>query len=196
MKLSSRIIIILAGLALIPLYFTPFWTISMKAPQFPEGIGMYIYINDVTGHNQHDISSINILNHYIGMKEIVVSEIPEIRYMPWIFAIMIGLALIGAATGSYRLMIAWLLLFVILGIAGFIDYYLWGYEYGHNLSPDAPIKVPGMSYQPPLIGSKQLLNIKAGSWPYWGSLYIFGSLAMVAFAVWKDRTVHRIFTQN
>ena len=42
-----------------------------------------------------------------------------------------------------------------------VDFYLWEYEYGHNLDPTAPIQVPGMSYQPPLIGYKMLLNFGA-----------------------------------
>jgi copper chaperone NosL len=187
MKISNRILFALAALMLIPLYFMPFWTISMKAPQFPEGIGMYIYINDVTGHNRHDISSINILNHYIGMQEIDVDAIPEIRIMPWIFAFMIATGIIGAIAGYRWILLSWLVLFIVLSIAGIIDYYLWGYEYGHNLSPDAPIKVPGMSYQPPLIGSKQLLNIKASSWPYWGSLFIVLSMLTAGFALYREK---------
>ncbi len=46
-----------------------------------------------------------------------------------------------------------------------VDFYLWEYDYGHNLDPTAAIKIPGMSYQPPLIGSKPLLNFNASSWP-------------------------------
>lgn len=186
MNSSNRILFALAALILIPLYFMPFWTISMKAPQFPEGIGMYIYINDVQGHNRHNISSINILNHYIGMKEIDVEAIPEIRIMPWIFAFLIASGVIGALAGYRWILLSWLVLFVLLSIAGIIDYYLWGYEYGHNLSPDAPIKVPGMSYQPPLIGTKQLLNIKASSWPYWGSLFIGLSMLTAGFALYRE----------
>ena len=45
------------------------------------------------------------------------------------------------------------------------DFWKWEYNYGHNLSTDAPIQVPGMSYQPPLIGYKQLLNFGAYSIP-------------------------------
>lgn len=187
MKTPSRFAFAVAAILLIPLYYVPFWTISMKAPQFPEGIGMYIAINDVYGHSKHDISSINILNHYIGMKEISVADIPEIRIMPWIFAFLIALGLITAVVGKYNLGLVWLGLFVILSIAGFVDYYLWGYEYGHNLSPDAPIKVPGMSYQPPIIGTKQLLNIKASSWPYWGFLFITGSLCLASLTLWFER---------
>jgi copper chaperone NosL len=186
MKTSNRILFALAALLLIPLYFMPFWSISMKAPQFPEGIGMYIHIDDVTGHSRHDLQSINILNHYIGMQEINVDEIPEIRIMPWIIAFLIGLGIIAAAAGTRPVLAIWIGLFILLAIAGMIDYYLWGYEYGHNLSPDAPIKVPGMSYQPPLIGSKQLLNIRASSWPYWGSLFIALSMVTAGFAAFRE----------
>ena len=38
---------------------------------------------------------------------------------------------------------------------------VWGYDYGHDLDPTAAIKIPGLSYQPPLLGSKQLLNFTA-----------------------------------
>jgi copper chaperone NosL len=53
---------------------------------------------------------------------------------------------------------------------GIYDFYLWLYDYGHNLSDTAPIKVPGQAYQPPLIGSKMLLNFNAISWPHWGGI--------------------------
>jgi hypothetical protein len=181
MTLNQRIGAALAALMLLPLYWIPFWSISMEAPQFPEGIGMFISINDVTGHSKHDIQSINILNHYIGMQAIDVDAIPEIKIMPWIFAVLIAGGFLVAAFGNRKWLLIWLGAFVVLAIAGFVDYYLWGYDYGHNLSPDAPIKVPGMSYQPPLIGTKQLLNITAGSWPYWGSAFLFISFSLMAW---------------
>jgi hypothetical protein len=78
--------------------------------------------------------------------------------MPWVFAGMIVLGLGAAATGSVKLVITWLVLMVLIGIVGFVDFYMWGYDYGHNLNPNAAIKVPGMSYQPPLFGCKQLLK--------------------------------------
>lgn len=187
MTINRRIGAALAALLLLPLYWIPFWSISLEAPQFPEGIGMHIAINDVTGHSKHDISSINILNHYIGMQTIDVDAIPEIKIMPWIFAVLIAGALLAGATGYRTLVLVWLGAFVVLVIAGFVDYYLWGYEYGHNLSPDAPIKVPGMSYQPPLIGTKQLLNITAGSWPYWGALFMLASFSLMAWVAKPTR---------
>lgn len=177
----------LAALMLIGLYYQPFWTIDMSAPQYPEGIGMYIHINDVTGHNRHDLQSINTLNHYIGMAEIHKEDFWEFEVMPWIFGFLIAFGLIAAAVGNIKLVITWLALMVVLGILGFVDFYMWGYEYGHNLSPDAPIKVPGMSYQPPMLGCKQLLNINACSWPYIGSIYLGLSVMLAGGVIWIEK---------
>ena len=67
---------------------------------------------------------------------------------------------------------------VILGTIGMYDFYLWEYEYGHNLDPKAAIKIPGQGYQPPLIGSKQILNFKANSWPHIGAYFLFVGMFM------------------
>ena len=56
-------------------------------------------------------------------------------------------------------------LFLLFGIVAMVDFWRWEYNYGHNLDPNAAIIVPGMAYQPPLIGFKQLLNFGAYSIP-------------------------------
>lgn len=187
MKMSkiSRRSMLLAAMLLLPLYWIPFWTISMSAPQFPGGIGMHIHINDVTGHNRHDIQSINTLNHYIGMKEINKEDFREFDVMPWVIGFMVVLGIVAAVQGNPKWIRLWLGLMILMGIVGFVDYYMWGYDYGHNLNPDAPIKVPGMSYQPPLLGCKQLLNINACSWPYLGSIFMAASVGLAGFAEWR-----------
>ena len=75
----SRKIFLAASLILVSTYFLPLWKISLDAPQYPEGIGMYIWLDSITGVNPHDLANINGLNHYIGMKKIE----PE-SYIPWI----------------------------------------------------------------------------------------------------------------
>ena len=71
--------------------------------------------------------------------------------------------------------------------AGLYDYWRWGYDYGHNLDArTAIIKIPGMTYQPPLIGSKQLLNFTATSWPASGGWALVIASGLVAFAVWQS----------
>jgi copper chaperone NosL len=84
--------------------------------------------------------------------------------------------------------------YALLGLLGLVDFYLWGYDYGHNLDPTAPIKIPGMSYQPPLIGSKELLNFTAVSFPHVGgvALVLAGVLGICGvWMLWRSREGRR-----
>ena len=197
MKKESRVVVGAAALLLLLTYAFPIWRIDLTAPQYPEGLGMYIRINDVAGVHKGNLESINGLNHYIGMKEITPASIPELRIMPWIVAGLIVLGLLTAWTGKRGLLYAWVGIFVIVALAGLVDFYLWGYDYGHNLDTErAIIKVPGMTYQPPLIGTKQLLNIRASSWPWIGGWAAFLSLALAAMATYRESVLHRAEGQS
>jgi copper chaperone NosL len=178
MSRLSRILVATASLLLAGVYVFPLWSVQLQAPQYPEGIGMYIHVNTVKGATEFDLDKINNLNHYIGMKEISADAIPELKVMPWIVGALIVGGLLVAAAGRRRALYVWLGTFALLGLVGLVDFWKWEYEYGHDLAPDAIIQIPGMSYQPPLIGAKQLLNFVATSWPAAG-----GWLAGVAFAL-------------
>jgi hypothetical protein len=180
MTKRSRTLVLAAALALGPAFVLPLWRIDLEAPQYPEGIGMQIRVNTITGRKPHDLTNLNGLNHYIGMKPIEPASIPELTYMPWILGGLIGLGLITAAAGSRKLLLGWVGVFLLLALAGMVDFYKWGYEYGHDLDPRAAIKVPGMAYQPPIIGSKKLLNFTSHSWPASGGWVAIGSLLLVA----------------
>lgn len=163
----------------------PLWEVRLGAPQYPEGLGLRIFAHTVAGIKPQDLQNINGLNHYIGMQEIRPDAIPELRFMPWIIA---GLLFAGAAVawrGSRRALAIWLVVFALLGAVGLWDFWRWEYDYGHNLDMDkAIIIVPDMTYQPPLIGSKQLLNFTATAWPGLGALalgvpFLAGVLVLV-----------------
>jgi copper chaperone NosL len=154
-----------AALLVLGVFAFPLWRVTLEAPQYPEGIGMLIHVNGVTGVNEHDLANINGLNHYIGMARIEPEAIPELRYMPWIAGTIVLTGLLVAWRGSRRVYLGWSTLVIATLAAGVYDFWKWEYEYGHNLSPDAAIRIPGLSYQPPLFGSKQILNFVAHSYP-------------------------------
>jgi copper chaperone NosL len=161
----------IAAVLLLGVFVFPLWRIELVAPQYPEGLGMLIRVDAVTGIKPNDLANINGLNHYIGMKPIEPDAIPELRMMPWIVVGLAAFGLVAAAAGRRPLVGAWLAGFVALAVVGLIDFWRWEYDYGHNLDFEhAIIKVPGMTYQPPLIGTKQLLNFTATSWPALGTL--------------------------
>ena len=95
MRPVSRVLAVVASLLLAVLYVQPMWRIDLRAPQYPEGLGLRIWINQIRGAAPHQLESINGLNHYIGMAPIVPDQIPELRYMPYIVGGLIGLGLLG-----------------------------------------------------------------------------------------------------
>ncbi len=188
---TSRIIMIVSAALLLLLFVFPIWNITLEAPQYPDPIGMDIWINKLTDAEPGDIQNINLMNHYVGMKPIP-ETMPEFAIFPKVIIGMTILGIILGLIGRYKLYLVWFVVMAALGAAGLYDFYLWEYDYGHNLNPKAAIKFVDedgnpMAYQPPLIGNEQILNFKARSWPREGSLFLalamFGSLA--AFYVAK-----------
>jgi hypothetical protein len=175
----------IASLLLAVALALPTWRINLIAPQYPEGLGMQIRLGTIDGVGQYDLQNINELNHYIGMRVIQASDMPELRYMPWVVA---SLALLGLAVAAQRRrapLFAWGAALVAAGVAGMGDFWWRTYLYGHTLDAEhAVIKIPGMSYQPPIIGTKQILNFTAAAWPGAGGITILAAFALVGTAVW------------
>jgi copper chaperone NosL len=92
-------------------------------------------------------------------------DFPEFRILPYVLIGFASLFLLTAIAGKKILLNISFMAYLLFGILAMYDFWQWEYNYGHNLNPDAAIKVPGMSYQPPLIGYKQLLNFSAYSMP-------------------------------
>ncbi len=179
MNNTSRIIIAISALSLLITYFVPVWRIDLFAPQYPEGLTMKIWLYTLTG----DVEIINGLNHYIGMRHISVDMFPEFSFLVYVIAVYIFAGLIVACLGNLKILLS----FIIVSFLGFAlslyDFYIWGYEYGHQLDPSAAIKVPGFSYQPPVIGHKRLLNFDAYSQPDIGGWVAFIAV-LIMLGVW------------
>ncbi|NNF18747.1 MAG: hypothetical protein HKN61_03140 [Flavobacteriaceae bacterium] len=194
----SRIFMTLAALLPLLLFVFPLWTITLEAPQYPTPLGMNIYINDFADKNPHDIKNINLMNHYVGMKYIP-EAIPEFKIFPVTIIITTVLGLLLAWKAGYKWFLYWGILMVLLSAAGIYDFYLWEHDYGHDLDPKAILKFTNpdgsaMGFQPPLFGSKDILNFKAHSYPHFGALS-FGLgilLAFVAYAIGRNMQKNKI----
>ncbi len=195
LKPLTRIVVALSALSLITAYFVPLWQILMWAPQYPEGLEMKIWINTLTG----EVRTISALNHYIGMKTIEVSMFPEFNYMIYVVGFIIGIGLLASIINKRFMLVSFLVLILAAGVGALVDFYLWGYDYGHNLNPEAPIKIEGMSYQPPLIGTKILLNFTAFSGPDTGG-WIFIGVGVLLLGLllyeWKNPVGTKYWQKN
>lgn len=179
-KLSkiSRLALGLSCVLLIASLFVPIWRIELDAPQYPEGLMLQIWASKIAG----DVDVINGLNHYIGMKTLHTEDFIEFTVLPYIILAYAAFFLVAAVIGTKKWLNVSFWAFAAFGVIAMADFWKWEYDYGHHLDPNAAIKVPGMAYQPPLIGFKQLLNFGAFSVPDLGGwlLLIAGLLLLAA----------------
>lgn len=187
MKNPARLLILIACGFLLAVFFVPLWRIHLDAPQYPGGLDMYIWINKITGTDEFTLQNINILNHYIGMQAIHPDSFKELEIMPYVVVFFIFTGLVTAFLNKKKLIVAWLAILIIGGTIGLVDFYLWQQAFGNELDPNAPIKVEGMSYSPPFLGVKTLLNITASSFPHWGGAF-FGLALVLAIGGLLSRT--------
>ncbi len=179
--------ILVACAFLVAVFFIPIWHIELIAPQYPAGLDMYIWINKITGTDEFTLQNINILNHYIGMQAIFPDSFKELEIMPLVVVFFIVTGIIAVLTNNKKVAMAWLGILIIGGTIGLGDFYLWQQEFGNNLDPAAPIKVEGMSYSPPFLGEKTLLNIKATSYPHLGGIFFGIALLLAVVALCYDK---------
>jgi copper chaperone NosL len=189
---TSRIALLIGGLLLLVVLYVPLWSISLDAPQYPEGLSLSIYANKLAG----DVEIINGLNHYIGMKTLHSADFPEFVILPYCIVFFSLFFILTAALANKKMLYILFGLFVAFGVIAMADFWKWEYDYGHNLNPNAAIQVPGMSYQPPLIGFKQLLNFGAYSMPdIGGFIFIIAGLILFTLVVIEIRR-HRTAIQS
>ncbi|RTL13668.1 MAG: hypothetical protein EKK56_04465 [Flavobacteriaceae bacterium] len=178
---SKILLFIIAGLFIGSL-FVPMWQIDLDAPQYPEGLVLKLHANKIGG----DVEIINGLNHYIGMATLHTENFIEFKILPYIVGAFSLISILLIFINNRKFVLAFFATFVLFVILAGLDFYRWNYEYGHNLDPNAAIKVPGMAYQPPLIGYKQLLNFGAYSVPDIGGWYLIAAGVMLFYIVFKE----------
>lgn len=176
-KSLHRAILFISGMALLAVIVLPIWRIELIAPQYPEGLEMYIYSHKLGGQ----VEIINGLNHYIGMKVLHADDFIEFTVLPYIIGIYGFFFILVGLLARRRWLYVLFGAFILFGVVAMVDFYMWLYDYGHNLDPAAPIIVPGMAYQPPLIGYKQLLNFLAFSIPDVGGWIFIGCGVVLAY---------------
>ena len=162
---TSQILLIIASLAILVMLKVPIWKILLVAPQYPEGLEMKIWHNTLSG----DVEIISRLNHYIGMHTISVDMFPEFTFLGKVIIGVAIVCLVLAIIGRFWSAVAHYVVLAVADSLAMYDFWKWGYDYGHNLDPNAAIVIPGMAYQPPLIGYKKLLNFEAWSVPDLGA---------------------------
>tara|TARA_R110002050_G_scaffold64140_4_gene139693 strand:+ start:6338 stop:6952 length:615 start_codon:yes stop_codon:yes gene_type:complete len=195
---TASVSMLLGSILILGLFVFPMWNIRLGAPQYPEPLGIDIYINGLKGEAEFDIQNIDGLNHYIGMK---ILPKPEDMWEFTVFPMVImGMSILGVLIAMVSLLkrispnwfLFWFILMSILGALGLYDFNQWLIEYGTDLDPNAIMKLVNpdgtpMQYNPPLIGHKKLLNFDAYSYPRLGGIMLFVGMFFTLLAFWLGK---------
>jgi len=172
----ARLAVLGAGVLLSVAALFPLWRITMFANQFPEGLRLSIFSYKlVGGANGADLEGINILNHYIGMRDIAAADFVEMKFIPFALGAFFLLSLRTVLFARVRDLVDLVVLLIYFSLFSFGAFWYRMHSYGHHLNPEAPIKVA--PFTPPLFGHQHLANFDIYSFPGIGSFLLLGAAA-------------------
>lgn len=184
LTLTSRVLILVAVVALLPAYFFPLWNMSFYSNQYTDGLVLHIYSYQLEGGktpNRDDLREINSLNHYIGMRPLLESDFSEFTWLPLVTGLLMILALRAMVLGKMSNLVDVFVLFIYFSLFSMWSFYHRLYQYGHNLDPTASIKV--QPFTPPFFGTKQIANFSVNSFPDIGSYAFFAFAILLLLAI-------------
>ena len=139
---------------------------------------MYIYSYALAGGNGgQDVKEINVLNHYIGMRDLANESFTEFQWMPFVIGAISLLLLRAAVHGTTAALVDATVVFFY-----FCAFSAWSfgyklYQYGHDLAPGAAITVD--PFMPPMFGYRQIANFEVYSYPRAGTYLMVGAIALL-----------------
>lgn len=183
----ARIVLALLVLPLALSVLHPLWRIDMEAPQYPAGLSLEIFAYKIEGGDGgRHLQEINTLNHYIGMRSLDRAALSDLDWIPFALGALALFTLRVAAIGTVSSLVDLVVSTLYVSVFAFGRFIYTLYVFGHNLSPTAPVKVPG--FMPAVLGSKQIANFTTHSYPALGSLL----LALFAIGITGVLTWHLV----
>jgi hypothetical protein len=177
-----RALALAAALLILATYVFPLWNLTMFAPQYHEGLRLDIYSYKFeSGNAGQDLKEINLLNHYIGMRDLAPDDFAEFKWMPFVLGVLALVFLRAAVMGRVLDLVDSVVIFGYFGLFSLWSFAYKLYRYGHDLAPTAPVRVD--PFMPPLFGGQQLANFEVYSYPQAGSWALAGTGLALVLAV-------------
>lgn len=186
LNVVSRLLLLLGAVFLAVSVFAPLWRISLVAPQYQEGLELFIFSHKIeAGNNGQDLFEINNLNHYIGMKTINQADFVEMKWVPFALGFFVIFTLRAMVFGRMGHLVDLLALFCYFGLFSMGSFYYRLYSYGHHLDPTAPMTIT--PFTPVMLGKQQIANFTQWSYPQWGSYLMIAFVVVALLAGWLSR---------
>lgn len=165
---------------------TPYWRMTLHAPQYPKGLHLQAYLTRLDG----DVREIDGLNHYIGMRPL--GEAAALERSLSLMAVGVLVLLVVAAIFVHTKWAALLALPALAFPAGFLlDLYLWMRHFGLNLDPRAPLSAAIKPFVPPVLGEGVVGQFRTVAWPDVGLILAAAASGLVLVGLWAHRRAYK-----
>lgn len=154
LKRLPQLFFLIAAVLLLVSINQPYWGLVLQAPQYPGGLQMRVFVNNMTGDADprlDEVREIDGLNHYIGMRSLYDAAKFERSIAIPAVIIMVGLLVVAA---FWQRRWTWLLSIPALTFpfVFLADLAFWMTNYGQNLDPYAPLSSAIQPFTPPILG--------------------------------------------
>ena len=154
------ILFVVAALLLLISIFLPYWEMTLLAPQYPGGLHVTAYVNELTG----DLAEIDGLNHYIGMRPL--NEAAKFERSISVFAIAALALLIAAAIFVHTKWVVLLVLpAILMPVIFLLDLQYWLRDFGLNLDETAALSSAIDPFVPKVLGSGKIAQFETVASP-------------------------------
>lgn len=181
-KLGITTLVFLGAALIVFSFWFPYWNLTLKAPQYPKGLHISVFMDHVEG----DVSEVNILNHYIGMKSLDEAAQFERRFA-WAGLLLFALGaflILPIGRKLYKILYIPPIIFLI----GFVaDMFYWLYDAGHNLNPDAPVNIT--PFTPVMVGKGQIGQFSTLAFFGSGFFIVLAGILLIIYAITKKKSV-------
>ncbi len=181
-KVGISLLVCTGSLVLISSFWFPYWSLNLKAPQYPNGLQLYVYMDHVEG----DVNEVNILNHYIGMASLDEAAQFERRFAWYglLFLALGAVLVIPIGRKVYKVFYVPPILF-LLGFIG--DLFFWLYKAGHDLNPDAPVDIA--PFIPTMFGTGKIGQFSTVAYFGMGFWIAVTGTLIIFYAIGKKKTI-------
>jgi len=178
--------LVAAAVLIIISIFLPYWSLVLHAPQYPQGLVVYAYLNHLEG----DVREIDGLNHYIGMRPL--GEAAQFERSISVFAIGALIMLVLAAVFVHSPWSALLTLPAILLPVVFLgDLYFWLSNFGQNLDPNAALSSAIEPFTPTILGEGLIGQFRTVAFADFGLLMAFAASILILIGLFFQRRAYK-----
>jgi hypothetical protein len=180
------VLFVIAAVMLIASLFLPYWRLTLNAPQYPGGLTVQAYLNRLDG----DVSEIDGLNHYIGMRPL--NEAAQFERSISIIGVAAMALLIVAAVYVHTRWVLLLTLPALLYPAIFlIDLQFWMANFGRNLDPKAPLSSSVKPFVPPVLFEGKIAQFSTFALPDIGLWLAIVASALILAGLYFHRRAYK-----